>query len=425
MAARAGIVAALLCNAVIALPALAEAEHRRADRPVWRQALELPETVVDLLGWPVKRGLIWAERVNLPERIVDTFYFNEERTAGWFPNASFGGEIQSALGVRLFHDDLLGRGEEVSLSTLLAINDLEEERVNFRFYAPAVAGRPAYLLTDVLYSEDNDEDLFVRLAPDGTPRLGPRTRESDDTTYELDLVRTRFEGGVRPVGPMKIGLSFEPLFGDVEAGGGAEPSIPAAVDGFGGPVVLLGGVSLVEWDGRDSNVRPRVGWYARAEGGAWADARGKTTDGQEYRYVRHRLDLRRYQPTFRHDRVLVLRVWFDRVETQRGGAVPFWDLPVLDEDHALRGFDRNRFREKGALLFNVEYRYPIWDTWDGFVFLDEGQVFRRYTDARLGAFEWSAGGGVLFLTEKSFLLRVQYATSEEDRTFRVVLEQAF
>ncbi|MGH7859956.1 MAG: BamA/TamA family outer membrane protein [Candidatus Binatia bacterium] len=427
MVAGRAILAAALFSFAIVVPAGARAAEVEAplERSWWREALELPENAVDVFAWPVKRGLIWAERVNLPERVLDTLYFNDERTAGWFPNASFGGEIQSALGVRVFHDDLWGGGEEIGLSTLLAIGDLEESRINFRFYAPTLGGRAAYLLTDVLYSEDNDEDLFVRIAPDGAPRLGPRTRESDDTTYELDLVRTRFEGGVRPIGPVKLGFSFEPLFGDVEEGGGAELPIPATVDGFGGPAVLLGGVSLVEWDARDSTVRPRAGWYARAEAGSWTGARGRTTDGRDYRYLRHRIDLRRYQPTFRHDRVVVIRVWLDRVETYDGGAVPFWDLPVLDEDHALRGFDRNRFRDKGALLFNVEYRYPIWDTWDGFVFLDEGQVFRHYSDARLEGFEWSAGGGVLFLTEKSFLLRVQYATSEEDRSFRVVLEQAF
>ena len=29
-------------------------------------------------------------------------------------------------------------------------------------------------------------------------------------------------------------------------------------------------------------------------------------------------------------------------------------------------------------MFNVEYRYPIWDTWNAFLFWDEGQVFDHY-----------------------------------------------
>lgn len=399
--------------------------HRVAGRSWWRQALELPEEAMDVFAWPLKRGVIWAERVNLPERIFDVLYFNDERTAGWFPNFSFGGEIQSAAGFRLFHDDLWGHAEEISLATLFAIDDLEEERVEFRFFVPSVAGSRAHVLAHVFYSEDNDEDFFVRFRPDGSFGLGAETGEDDDTTFELDLVRSRFEGGFRPNANLDLGLAFQPIFGDVEEGGGAEPPIPRFIDGFGGPTVLLGGGPYFEWDVRDNAVRPRSGWFARADGGAWADVRGETTSGRDYRYARYRIDLRRYQPTFRRDRVIVVRAFLDRVDTFDEGAAPFWDLPRLDEDRALRGFERNRFRDKGALLFNAEYRYPIWDTWDGYLFWDEGQVFRNFSDVDSSRFEWSAGAGILFLSEKKFLMRIQFATSEEDQLFRLDLERSF
>ena len=394
-------------------------------RPWWREALELPEDVVNVFAWPVKKGVLFAERVQLQEWVLDALYFDEARTKGWFPNFSFGGEIQSALGVRVFDNDVRGGGEELSVATLFATNDFEEKRVEFRGHLPAFTGPATWLTIEAAFQEDNDEDFFVRTLPDGSLRFGSATGRDDDTTYELDRFLGRFEAGWRASKRLRLGARFQPIYGDVEAGGGAEPPIPREIDGFGGPVVLLGGESFASWDARDSDVRPRRGWFAGVEGGAWAGTRGETTTGRNYRYARYRVDVRRHQPTFRRDRSVVIRAVLDRMETLDGGAVPFWELPTLDEDHALRAFERNRFQDEGAILFNVEYRYPIWDLWDAYLFVDEGQVFRHYSDVRFEGFEWAGGAGILFFSEKSLLMRVQYAVGDEDQLFRIDLGQAF
>ncbi|MGH7821124.1 MAG: hypothetical protein ACREQ9_15270 [Candidatus Binatia bacterium] len=176
---------------------------------------------------------------------------------------------------------------------------------------------------------------------------------------------------------------------------------------------------------RDTVVQSRRGWYARAEGGFWEGVEGRTTLGDEYRYARYRGEIRRHQPTFHRDRSILLRAMLDRVEPIDGGAIPFWDLPLLDQDGGLRAFSRNRFRDRGALLVNVEYAYPIWDTWDAFLFLDEGQVFRDYADVRLRRFEWSAGAGVRLYSRRGLLLRLQYAIGDEEQNLRFGFEQEF
>lgn len=46
------------------------AERRiREDRPLWRSALALPDTLVQVLLWPLEQSFYWAERVDLPDRI--------------------------------------------------------------------------------------------------------------------------------------------------------------------------------------------------------------------------------------------------------------------------------------------------------------------------------------------------------------------
>ncbi|MGH7898836.1 MAG: BamA/TamA family outer membrane protein, partial [Candidatus Binatia bacterium] len=249
--------------------------------------------------------------------------------------------------------------------------------------------------------------------------------EHDDTTYELDVVRGRVQAEVHPGSGLMIGAAFRPLVGDVEVGRGAEPPIPETIDGFGGPIVIMGGGPVVEWDGRDDKVRPRWGPYLRAEGGLWKSTEGEAADGGDFEYARYTVEIEQHLPTFRPNRTIAIQAMLDRVEPRGGGAVPFWDLPALDEDHLLRGFKRNRFRDEGAVLFNVEYRWPIWDLWDGYLFLDEGQVFGDWADVDLERFEWSAGAGVRFYSSKSFLLRVQLAFSEEETKFRFGLSQEF
>ena len=403
----------------------------RAEPPWWRRALALPERSTDLLAWPIKKTVIWAEDVNLPERVVDVLYFNDERTAGWFPNLDLGGEIGTAAGVRLFHNDLLGGGEEVFASVLLSFQTfqrdagLEEGQVRAGALFPEVGGGPFHLRAQVLASKDEDEDFFVRPAADGTLLVGSETRESDQTTYASERLLGRFEVSVRPFRATAVGLSFRPRYGEVRDGEGREPSIPTAVEGFGGPTTLVGGGPLLRIDGRDSDVRPRRGWFLETEGGYWESIDGRATSGEEYRYARYTVEAQRIQPTFRPDRVLFFRMFLDRVERVEGAAVPFWDLPALDEDHDLRAFTRNRFRDDGALLVNVEYRWPIWDTWDAFVFFDEGQVFHEYRDIEPEAFEWSGGIGARFYSAQGFLFRVHFATGEEQQKFRIGLQQEF
>ena len=41
------------------------------DRPLWREALALPDDVLLLVSWPVEQFLCWAERVRLGTRVQD------------------------------------------------------------------------------------------------------------------------------------------------------------------------------------------------------------------------------------------------------------------------------------------------------------------------------------------------------------------
>jgi len=144
------------------------------------------------------------------------------------------------------------------------------------------------------------------------------------------------------------------------------------------------------------------------------------------RYFHYAAEVRRHFSLFAIFRTLVVRAKLQRTDPlHRGDGVPFYWQPVLDQDTALRGFEKGRFRDLGALLFNVEYRYPIWDFCDGVLFLDEGQVFHDYGDIELGRFQWSAGGEIRLFMSNQFYMRAVVATSDENVLFMMKLAQVF
>jgi hypothetical protein len=55
------------------LPAKEVRERRliREERPLWREALALPNRVVLLAAWPLEQALIWGEEAQLHNRIAD------------------------------------------------------------------------------------------------------------------------------------------------------------------------------------------------------------------------------------------------------------------------------------------------------------------------------------------------------------------
>ncbi len=107
-------------------------------------------------------------------------------------------------------------------------------------------------------------------------------------------------------------------------------------------------------------------------------------------------------------------------------AVPFPDLPHLGGSQRLRGYERGALRGQGTLLLAVEYRWPVWDTWNAFLFHEEGQVFDEYGDIETGNFVSSTGGGMSLRSQTGLLLGLRLAHSAEESLLTgFSLEQEF
>jgi hypothetical protein len=54
----------------------------REDHPLWREALGLPNDLLLLVAWPLKKTLIWAEAKQLDDRIRDVVLWPIRRGRG-------------------------------------------------------------------------------------------------------------------------------------------------------------------------------------------------------------------------------------------------------------------------------------------------------------------------------------------------------
>ena len=178
------------------------------------------------------------------------------------------------------------------------------------------------------------------------------------------------------------------------------------------------------WDLRDSAFRPFSGSLFQAEVETLVSP-GAAGDGTRFGYTGYSLDARSFIPIYKPHRVVVFRHSLRRVDPINGREVPFFELPVLDFAHLLRSFERNRFRDRGVLSFNLEYRYPIWVTWDAYLFFDAGQSFDQFSDIRSSDFRFSEGLGIRFMSKDNLLFAFQVGIGREGTESRISLGQVF
>lgn len=382
-----------------------------ADAAQWRRAerlLGLPGRILELPWWPVGKALDFAQRHALLERLEDLFYFNERRTAGWFPNAASTSSGRGA-GLLVFHDDLLGEGGKVQASFTTA----GEDRLFAGLRAAGPRRAPRRGGAELDFARDRDTELYAR---DG-PRLGWDTAPEDRRSHALTRLRGR-AWRERRLGSLRAALFGAADDGETSIGaGGLEP--PGGLTGLSRRVRLGGAGLRLEWDAAPGGERAVRGARLAAELEAQASADG------EHGYARHFFDGTVLLPLFAPGRVLALRGSWERLRGLGARRPPFFAYPVLDNENRLRGYRRLRFRAPGAAALSAEYRYPVWVSWDAFYFLDAGQSFASETELRFSRWAPGHGLGLRFLSEEQLLLTAHLGFTPEGKRFELALGKVF
>jgi outer membrane protein assembly factor BamA len=220
--------------------------------------------------------------------------------------------------------------------------------------------------------------------------VGPDSRKDDLTFYtdekkELQLTLGR---GFSPSFVLELQYTFKNV-----AFFAVEQEKPFTEDlGRVGEIFSPYASVVLRYDTSDSRIHPVKGIRFTARG----DVASSWVGNENASYWRYRLDLRSFNRLWGSLNVLALRALVEQVG---GETIPLFEMPVLgghSEFNALRGYQLNRFRDRGKLLFNAEYRFRIWKKLGGNLFVDAGTVWPDGGSIRLGGMAANAGWGLRY-----------------------------
>ncbi|MFQ5675869.1 MAG: BamA/TamA family outer membrane protein, partial [bacterium] len=376
------------------------------------QFFSLPAKIWHLFWSPLGAAIIWVERNRIPEKAIN-FFMNDDRTAGFFPLVSFGGNIGTGVGIAAFHNNLFNKRKKVNFSFLF--NSFDNNFATLAYSDSSLFGGPLYFNLQADFLNDEDQNLFIsdKLSPEdleNTSIKGNQTTGEDETSYS-----TKQGGAAINLGYLfsrKVGLGITAAIKrtNIDKGGGRRgEKFPLTVPGTGTASFFSIGSTLT--------LNFRNGWPRTLSGTLlrFIFQYTRELNGSQFEFRQYAVEAQQFisLPFLAKNRRLAVRSILERVDPTNNKKIPFYELSLLGDASNLRGFDQNRFRGKGSLLFNFEYRYPVWDTWDAVIFLDEGQVFDDFSELNIGDFHWAAGFGLRVMMATGFVFRFEIGFSRE------------
>jgi outer membrane translocation and assembly module TamA len=94
--------------------------------------------------------------------------------------------------------------------------------------------------------------------------------------------------------------------------------------------------------------------------------------------------------------------------------VPLRSLASFGGNNSMRGYYDGRYRDKDQLVFQAEYRIPVYGKWGVVVFGSTGDVSSKFTDYTFGDLKYSYGAGIRFAISKKekLNLRLDYGIGQ-------------
>lgn len=372
----------------------------------------IPAYVWRLAWTPLGATVIWVEQNRVHEKVSNFFYLNDERTASLFPLVSVGGNTGAGAGLSFSHRNLFGKRKRLSASFLY--NSSENNSANIAYQDSSLFGSSFFLDLAGTYFNDFDENLFVGEDVDlldfNDSSIGANGSSlNDERSYATEEVAGLASLGYAFGKNVGVGLLGALRRVDIGQGDEEDEILPEDILGAGATSLFSIGGNLT------FNFTRGVPRAVAGSGVRLGYSYNRELDGSRFEYNRFTVEAAQFIPIpfLARNRRFAVRGLFEKMDRIGDKQIPFYELSMLGDAANLRGFDQNRFRGRGLLLFNFEYRYPVWDLWDAVVFVDEGQVYDDLSEVALDEFHTSVGGGLRFMSPVGFLMRFEVARSSE------------
>jgi hypothetical protein len=252
--------------------------------------------------------------------------------------------------------------------------------------------------------------------PDRFYGIGAKTTESMQEDFTPQYYRIRLTALTNVFQSLNVGVQY--LGRQYGIKSSDELSSIAQGRVFGSEGGWISGVGVVaNWDSRDNVFFPAVGGYYEFSATFFGRALGS-----DYTFSRYTLDLRQYISTFAGQVFAVQGIWNYSTD-----GTPFMMLPIIGGQYQMRGFYEGRFRDNHLLVFQADYRIPVWWRFGVNVFGSIGTVAPRLSAFSIADLKSSFGAGLrVMIDEREKLnIRLDYALTKETSGFYLTVEEAF
>ncbi len=374
----------------------------RSNRTVAEHVLALPAYVLHGITRPIGWVGRWGVENLLP---VYRRYFTGPRAV--VPVLTLGGETDVSGGVLAFDKHLFGSDHSARVRAKWGSRNVND--FSARYTLPRPLGNGTRLSLSAQYFNDPSKRFFLR---------GNRADQSDEARFSLEQFQVSARLNYDPGSLLGSHLTVEferattaPSEVDEDRG----DLLPETLPGLGDSERLQVQTGLTI-DGTGEGPRATSG--TRLNLGLRYD---HELGDDRFRYGGYAVEVQQFVPILilPETRRLALRARLQQSESLGGSNIPFYEFSRLGGQSTLRGVENERYSDDGYLLFNAEYRYPIWENMDASLFVDAGQVFGGLGDILGNRFHPSGGMGVHLLGKQGPRFRFEVAFSQENT--RVIL----
>jgi len=385
-------------------------------RAAWEYIVNIPGYILYLpffLVYSATSPLIgWAEKSNIVPRVND-FLTSDDGKRRAFPIF----ETQYGAGLGYRHKDLFKPGCELKATGMVGLwwkRYLALEMNGFRLAGPLDLGLGAHslLLSDAAFyglgngSSKENRTNFAHRQPAVWASLGIYSGEKLNTGLVFRYEQNSISEGRNPNYPSTTDWpdhTGEPL-----------PGLSEKSD-FLALEFNLDHFSLFQ------RQKSAGGWVIGLKAGMYNQLHEDT-----YNFYKGFLDVKRYIHLF-YGRTLSLRFATEITRPLKDGEIPFYYLSRLGQRKTIRGYFRDRFRDRDSVLFSVEYRYPLIKrpskipSLDALLFIDSGKVYHDvFAEDFFSGFHTSFGGGFRIYNRQGMDLEFYLAKSKDGFRFYLV-----
>lgn len=370
----------------------------------------IPEYLFRGLFWPLKKFVNFAEEVHLPSRAKD-FFSNEDHTIWLYPIVTYSTDDGFSAGLNFKNKDVFDVDKyEIGASAIVYANS--DQAYSFSFEKEQ-AWHQTFFEFNADYSDDSNEDFFG---------LGQDSEEESEAIYAIKETEVEFEFGYNPnflenfVFKTQLGyLNFE------TDSSPADESDPKAQDvfvnisnfGFGQRLDFFSYGAQLIYDDSFPNGHPYKGSVYD-----FKIVDYKPISKKEFGFNQIDFKYRKFFNILNEDRVIAFG-FHHRAVSENGKIIPFNRFASLGRSTLLRGFKSDRFVDKQFVVANLEYRYPIWKTFNpllgyglGKIFFDVGKAYQDLSRFDERDLQHAFGFGLSITSPNRFFLDLEMGFGE-------------